>query len=495
MATATDTSTSTWQDLTPETQAVVRSLMRSLSIFEAPPPVGKGFVSAEQLEGVLPLVCVRVLPFKHAIQRQGELVEHVCVVLDGSLAKFHEAEVVEYLQKGSQIGLLHMVCGDAASSTVLVDSDEATCVYLSKASLDACFAADATLLRCVSNNLCRALRRHARRSRSARLVRMVEHLNATTPEMLDHSGDKADSAAPSAAVKTVTAALAGLGSMTLAFPLEVVRTKLQTSGRGDVVTGLRLLGTMASEEGLGSLFQGWGSSAVSHTVQNTVFHRAYDHFLTTFKSPGEALSDPAKLGLGVLAGCVSATVVNPLSTVTFRLQGKGAEGHSTLSMLLHIIREDGFFSLWNGIGPSLALSLNPCLTFYTFDDLKGRYLRRKQALQGAGDQLQATLSPLETLAIGALAKSIASFLTFPLLMAKIRMGLFGREKYPSLYSTFAIVCRSVGACPVPSRPVQRNTFSHTFPPCLPTGATRRRPLRHVQGSGSVSDAVGVGCRT
>ena len=202
--------------------------------------------------------------------------------------------------------------------------------------------------------------------------------------------------------------------------------------------GLGVVVKMATQEGIGACYKGWASSAVQHTVQNASYHSAYDKLVAVFKGEGtSALSDVTRLTLGVVAGCYAGVIVNPLNTISYRLQGKGGEDYGPLGMLVKIVREEGFFSLWNGMGPTLLLSINPCITFYLFDELKCKYLRRKQEKEG---DLTPKLTPFETLVIGAMAKATASALTFPLLMAKIRMGLFGKAKYPSLLMTFAIVC-------------------------------------------------------
>eukprot|EP01059_Diplonema_ambulator_P010070 TRINITY_DN20055_c1_g2_i1.p1 TRINITY_DN20055_c1_g2~~TRINITY_DN20055_c1_g2_i1.p1 ORF type:complete len:215 (+),score=40.42 TRINITY_DN20055_c1_g2_i1:152-796(+) len=103
------------------------------------------------------------------------------------------------------------------------------------------------------------------------------------------------------------------------------------------------------------------------------------------------------------------------------------------------------------LGPSLVLAINPCITFYVFDELKTWFLRRKiSRMKGAeAAEVNVTdsyqkLTPLETLCLGAMAKAVASTITFPLLMAKIRMGLFGKERYPTMMSTFSTVLQEEG---------------------------------------------------
>eukprot|EP01061_Rhynchopus_euleeides_P014556 TRINITY_DN2519_c1_g1_i3.p1 TRINITY_DN2519_c1_g1~~TRINITY_DN2519_c1_g1_i3.p1 ORF type:complete len:539 (+),score=229.45 TRINITY_DN2519_c1_g1_i3:125-1618(+) len=431
-----------WDSLCDDIRADVLKALESMHLFHLNGPKGQGFLTPEQLRTVASKAAVLELKQKDIVQQQGQTVSAVYYVLEGRLAKFHGNEIVETIARGGQIGQLHMICSDLASSSVLVETPEACCVVLTRAALDEVLMQDPRLLRAVTSNLSRALRSHVRRSKSARLVRLVEHLSSNTPEAFNE--DQGDPNVDK--YKPLTAAVAGLASMTLAFPLEVARTRLQMEGRGDIMHGLHVVAQMVSNEGFGACYKGWGSSAVTHTVQNTAYHSAYDYLVATFQPAGKQLSDAVRLALGVVAGCYAGVMVNPLTTVSYRLQGKGGEGYNPVSMLMKIVREEGLFSLWNGMGPTLLLAVNPCITFYMFDELKLWYLAKKREWhkQSGGTDLEVKLTPVETLVIGATAKATASALTFPLLMAKIRMGLYGRTRYPSLLMTFAIVLREEG---------------------------------------------------
>eukprot|EP01064_Diplonema_japonicum_P004550 TRINITY_DN129_c0_g5_i1.p1 TRINITY_DN129_c0_g5~~TRINITY_DN129_c0_g5_i1.p1 ORF type:complete len:489 (+),score=142.34 TRINITY_DN129_c0_g5_i1:42-1508(+) len=425
----------------------VKSILMSVSSFRVARQGQKGFLKQEMLEKIAQITTVETREHKEIVQMETKPVDSAYLVLQGTLAKFQRSgganpEIVEYIARGGQIGQLHMICNsDVASSTCLVDSDSATLVKLTRTELDKVVEADPALLRGIANNLALTVRSHVRRSQSTRLVRLVEHLDAEAPEVFEKSNEV------STTVQFISAAASGIGSMTCGYPLDVVRTRLQTEGRGDIAYGLQILAQIWQEEGVMALFRGWSTNAVSHTVQNSTYHSVYDKLVKFFKGPGEQLSDPVRLLLGVLAGCFAAFLVTPLSIVTFRMQGKDGAGHNLFSMLSKIISTDGFFSLWHGIGPSLVLSINPCITFYLFDELKTWFIRRKIA-KGKGESLSdsfhAKLTPLETLYLGATAKAVASTITFPLLMAKIRMGLFGKERYPTMLGTFSKVLREEG---------------------------------------------------
>jgi len=70
-----------------------------------------------------------------------------------------------------------------------------------------------------------------------------------------------------------------------------------------------------------------------------------------------------------------------------------------------IAAEEGVGALWDGCLASLILVSNPTIQFVTYDTLKNIAVKRK------GRQ---TLSNLEYFILGAIAKAVATIITYPL---------------------------------------------------------------------------------
>jgi adenine nucleotide transporter 17 len=85
--------------------------------------------------------------------------------------------------------------------------------------------------------------------------------------------------------------------------------------------------------------------------------------------------------------------------------------------------------LWSGTGPSLLLVSNPTVQFFLYDLLKRTALRVRQRRAGGG---VTALGPLDAFFLGAIAKAVATIVSYPLQVAQCRLRL--QEDRPSLGS-------------------------------------------------------------
>lgn len=82
-----------------------------------------------------------------------------------------------------------------------------------------------------------------------------------------------------------------------------------------------------------------------------------------------------------------------------------------------IICREGVGALWNGTGPSLLLVGNPTIQFVVYEALKRRFTRIFRTQQ---------LGDLTLFLIGAIAKAVATMITYPVqvLQSRLRVGHF-----------------------------------------------------------------------
>uniref|UniRef100_A0A3Q0SC72 Solute carrier family 25 member 17 n=1 Tax=Amphilophus citrinellus TaxID=61819 RepID=A0A3Q0SC72_AMPCI len=131
---------------------------------------------------------------------------------------------------------------------------------------------------------------------------------------------------------------------------------------------------------------------------------------------GDAVApkDLSFISFFVPPGVVNVLVTTPLWVVNTRLKLQGSKFRNEdirpttysgiLDAFVQIIRDEGVGSLWNGTFPSLLLVLNPAIQFMIYEGLK-RKLRRG---------IPKELSSLEVFVIGAIAKAVATTVTYPL---------------------------------------------------------------------------------
>ncbi|KAJ3332135.1 ADP/ATP carrier protein [Blyttiomyces sp. JEL0837] len=211
----------------------------------------------------------------------------------------------------------------------------------------------------------------------------------------------------------------------LVYPIDVIATRLQIQSRslsaldpsikpyhGQLDAFFRIV----KEEGVGGLYKGI-VAGLSQTVARYSAIRKFYAKRTNNAIPSTA----TELLLGALAGGISRTFITPISVVTTRQQtttSSSSNSHSQyfLTILLKIARTEGIHKLWSGLPASLVLTINPAITYGLFERVKGLLLRYKLRLGQ-----KAVLTTIETFWVGAFTKALATVVTYPYIMAKVRL--------------------------------------------------------------------------
>jgi len=117
----------------------------------------------------------------------------------------------------------------------------------------------------------------------------------------------------------------------------------------------------------------------------------------------------SKPSYSAVADPSTSTAPKPLTTTE-------TYDNSFFSIGRQIIREEGVTGLWLGLKPSLVLTVNPAITYGAFERVKGLILAAKE-VAGGSDKL----TPFQAFFVGALSKSLATIVTYPYIMAKVRI--------------------------------------------------------------------------
>ncbi|KIJ12796.1 hypothetical protein PAXINDRAFT_170993 [Paxillus involutus ATCC 200175] len=250
------------------------------------------------------------------------------------------------------------------------------------------------------------------------------------------------------------AALAGaLGacfSNAVVYPLDVAKTRIQATSstvkgkRKDELTMLSVLLDIFKREGILGWYRGFAATMLNTFSMQYAYFFFYSFLRTSYIKritaklpPGSktpALSTAAELSLGAAAGALSQIFTIPVSVIATRQQvgrslrerrGVGnymdepeaqRDDDSFVTVAQEIIREEGVTGLWLGLKPSMVLTVNPAITYGAYERLKNILLLAKSAA-GTADKL----TPGMTFLLGAFSKTLATIVTYPYIMAKVRI--------------------------------------------------------------------------
>ncbi|XP_035786515.1 peroxisomal membrane protein PMP34-like [Anopheles albimanus] len=253
-------------------------------------------------------------------------------------------------------------------------------------------------------------------------------------------------------VHAVSGSAGSVIAMSAFYPLDTVRSRLQLEepDRRKALSTWRILMHLIEEEGFATLYRGLVPVLQSLCISNFVYFYTF-HSLKALRAasvaggPGAGQSALGDLLLGSLAGVVNVLTTTPFWVVNTRLKMKGIDqqhrllggagssssarngGHSShssnsvkydglLDGLQYIARTEGVRGLWAGAVPSLLLVINPAIQFMVYEALKRRLTE--------GRPSSSSPSAITFFSIGAIAKMIATVLTYPLqlVQTKLRHG-------------------------------------------------------------------------
>jgi hypothetical protein len=244
-------------------------------------------------------------------------------------------------------------------------------------------------------------------------------------------------------------ALGACFSNAVVYPLDVAKTRIQVTSsaargkRKDDLNMLSLLLEIFKQEGINGWYRGFAATMLNtFSMQYAYFffysfiRSSYIKRMTLKLPPGSkppALSTAAELSLGAAAGALSQIFTIPVSVIATRQQvGRSARAflqsfkdevptdESLLAVAREIIREDGVTGLWLGIKPGMVLTVNPAITYGVYERLKSLLLLASSA--------NGKLTPGTSFLIGAFSKTLATIVTYPYIMAKVRIQARSTDK-------------------------------------------------------------------
>jgi adenine nucleotide transporter 17 len=142
-----------------------------------------------------------------------------------------------------------------------------------------------------------------------------------------------------------------------------------------------------------------------------------------------------------VSGIINVLMTNPLWVASLRMmEGKvssskdAANGRrihqaSLFAIMSGIAKSEGLQQLWSGTWTSLLLVSNPIIQHFVYEQMRSWSLQKQQRQlkhQGRGMQ-SASLSPAQAFVFGAVAKAVATVMTYPLQLAQVLLRLQTRR--------------------------------------------------------------------
>ncbi|KZT29726.1 adenine nucleotide transporter [Neolentinus lepideus HHB14362 ss-1] len=256
-------------------------------------------------------------------------------------------------------------------------------------------------------------------------------------------------------------ALGGCFSTAVVYPLDVAKTRIQATnseGKGkdkrDDLSMYSILVRILKEEGIWGYYKGFTATMINtfsmqyayfffySLVRNSYIKRLSAKLPKGSKAP--QLSTVAELILGAMAGALAQIFTIPVAVIATRQQiGRSFQSQAAASgpsqpltslpsetkktsedvyddsffgIAKEIVREEGVTGLWLGLRPGLVLTVNPAITYGVYERIKSAVLLARE--KAGGD---TKMTPGLNFIVGALSKTLATVVTYPYIMAKVRI--------------------------------------------------------------------------
>jgi len=247
-------------------------------------------------------------------------------------------------------------------------------------------------------------------------------------------------------------ACGGVSAISVFYPLNIVRTKLQTD---DINAKERSISTVITdilrEEGLQGLFKGYKGQVIALGCSNFIYFYTYSMIkLIIQKKTSKVITPFTNLAVGAVAGVVNVLMTTPLWMVSTQLQVQARKGTKAgmepykgmWDGLVRCYNAEGIEGLWKGLVPNLALVSNPTIHFFVYERLR-IVMSKIAAKRGSG------ITSFEFFCMGAMAKAVATVLTYPVQLAQSqlrndRKSADGKRKFKGTIDCLAKIYHKSG---------------------------------------------------
>lgn len=165
-----------------------------------------------------------------------------------------------------------------------------------------------------------------------------------------------------------------------------------------------------NDEGIKGLYYGISSCLIGIIQSNTIYFCSYQFFKNYFQRNNlnkNIILD--SILTSFLAACLTSIVTNPIWVLNTRIIQSQKENLpvSNLEMTMKILKNEGVFAFFNGLIPSIIMTINPVIQYCIYE-----YLKSKFQLPN-GD-----ISSFNIIWISLISKYVTTIITYPMLSIK-----------------------------------------------------------------------------
>ncbi|ENN81934.1 mitoferrin-1 [Dendroctonus ponderosae] len=207
----------------------------------------------------------------------------------------------------------------------------------------------------------------------------------------------------------IAGAIAGIMEHCLMYPLDSVKTRMQslasTGSDGIVAT----LINMVKQEGLLRPIRGMGAMVFGAGPSHALYFSSYEYLKETFTEmvPSSKYNTLCYGGAGCLSTLLHDGVMNPAEVVKQRMQMVNSPYRSIVSCLVNVYRKEGFAAFYRSYTTQLTMNV-------PFQSIHFMIYEFAQTVTNK----ERTYNPAAHMASGALAGAVASAITTPLDVCK-----------------------------------------------------------------------------
>jgi len=252
-------------------------------------------------------------------------------------------------------------------------------------------------------------------------------------------------------VHAITGAAAGTCAAIVTYPLFTLTIRQAVKKDNEKQCLYETLKQIIKERKFLDLYSGLSTSIFGGAVTNGVYFFWYELAKSNIRNAThhEALSTLESILASTCAGTATSITTHPIWLINTRCAAKVSLANEAdpstiksigpIETLKKLIKEEGFFSLWNGIVPALILVINPVIQYTAFEELRKIILKKKEKL-----------SAMDIFLLGAISKLVATVTTYPYTVVKARMqlrqGTDENSKYNSTLDAFKKIIKNEGTC-------------------------------------------------